>query len=393
MFKFFGIFVFFVSFSFAGQLDDLINFALKNNPTLKSFENLINSKNIRSKYKIALPNPVVGFALQSVELEYPFPRAQNPMSGFGFFFSQKYILPAKRERDSFIAREMEKKIRADRELFKKQLIRSLKENYYDFQYSFMLEELSLSIKKEIEDILEVSEEHYIYGRANLADLVFLRVELGKIEERIVFARNLRLKSRAIIEALAGGKVDLQKEKLGEVPFPSPIKVEESPYVKVVEKEINVLRAEEERLKVEHLPDITLTGAYLLRPDIPDLITFKAGITLPLWYERKEKLMVMEKREEIRGKHLFLEGVKLKVKGEYEALKSVYQSLKETLNIVRKEIKDKKQEIESLNIAFTYEKEDFRDLLRAYRELWDLRLKEIKLLVDLLKVTARAEELI
>ncbi len=390
---FLAFFILLINISFADQLDDLIDFALRNNPTLKSFENLIKSKDIRSRYKLTLPNPVVGFALQSVELEYPFPRAQNPMSGLGFFFSQRYTLPVKREKDSLIAKETEEKIEAERELFKKQLIRSIKESYYDFQYSYMLEELSLSIKKEIEDILEVSEEHYIYGRANLADLVFLKVELGRIEEQIVFARNLRLKSLAIIEALAGGKVDLKKEKLEAVPFPSPLDVEKSPYIRVVEKEIKVLEAEEERLKVEHLPDITLTGAYLLRPDIPDLITLKAGITVPLWYERKEKLMVMEKREEIRGKHLFLEGVKLRVKGEYEALKSVYLSLRETLDIVRKEIEDKKKEIESLNIAFTYEKEDFRDLLRAYRELWNLRLKEIKLIVDLLKVTARAEELI
>ncbi len=377
----------------AQQLEDLISFALENNPTLKSYENLISAKEKRSLYKLTLPNPLVGFALQSVELEYPFPRASNPMSGLAFFVSQKYVLGAKRNLDSEIAEKIAEKIEAERELFKKRLIRALKEHFYDYQYSFMLEDLSLSIKREIEDLLEVSEEHYIYGRINLSDLVFLRVELSRIEEEIVRAKKLRLESLAQIEALAGGKVNLERETLKISDFPTNFSPEKSIYAKVVEEDIDVLKKEEERLKVEHLPDIYLSGAYLLRPDIPDLITLKVGLTIPLWYERKEKLMVMEKREEIRAKTLFLEGVKLEVKGKYEALKAVYDSLKETLDLVKKEIKDKKKEIESLNIAFVYEKEDFRDVLRAYRELWDLRLKEIKILVELLKVSARAEELL
>ncbi len=393
MAQIFTFIILFINFSYADQLDKLINIAIENNPILKSYENLILAKENRSQYKLSFPNPLVGFAIQSVELEYPFPRSSNPMSGFAFFVSQKYVLWRKRNLDSQIAESLAEKIKIERELFKKRLVRALKEHFYDYQYSFMLEDLSLSIKREIEDLMEVSEEHYIYGKINLSDLVFLNVELSRIEEEIVKAKKLRLESLAKIETLVGRDITLKREKLNMTDFPTNFSPERSIYTKVVKEDIKVLKKEEERLKVEHLPDIYFSGAYLLRPDISDLITLKLGLTIPLWYERKEKLMVMEKREEIRAKILLLEGVKLEIKGKYKALKAVYEYLRETIELVRKEIKDKKKEIESLNIAFAYEKEDFRDVLRAYRELWDLRLKEIKILIELLKVSARAEELL
>ncbi len=383
----------FIYFSYSQQLAQIINLALENNPTLKSYENLIRSKELRSEYKLSLPNPVVGFALQSVELEYPFPRASNPMSGLALFISQKYVLGEKRKKDSQIAEKWKEKIKKDKELFERRLIRRIKENYFDFQYSFLLEDLSKSIKREIEDLLDVSEEHYIYDRTNLSDLIFLKVELKKIEESIVFSRRLREKSLANIKALVGVDIEVEREDLPLLKFPETFNPSKSIFVRVIEKEIEVLKAEEDRLKVEHLPDIYLTGAYLVRPDIPDLITLKAGFTIPLWYEKKEKLMVMEKREDIRAKISYMEGIKLEVEGEYEALKAIYLSLREMYDLVRKEIEEKKKEIESLNVAFIYEKEDFRELLRAYRELWKLKLREIKLLLDISKVVVKAEELL
>ena len=387
-----SLMLFLLSFGFSSELNRLIDFALANNPKLKSYENLKKAYIYRSKYSLTLPNPQVALALNNLDTERFFPRKENPMSSFGLYLAQKYVLPVKRKRQAEVFLKRAEEVSRMKEVYEKDLIRDIKVLYWEFAYSFEMERILNDIKKEIESLIDITEEKFRYGKALLSDLIMLRVEVLKVEEKIAEARRIREVALKKIYALAGGEFPLKGEGLSLQPFPEEFDPEKNVRVRLTRETLKVLEKELEKAKVEHYPDLFLSAGYMIRPDIPDLVTFRVGATIPVWYESREKMLVLEKRERISSKLLELEDIKLKVTGDFEALKASYKIKKDILSTVEKEIEEKKKEIEALLIAYRYERTDIREILRAYRILWSLEFDRARLLKELNQTVARAEAL-
>ncbi len=381
-----------LGFGFGSELNMLVDFTLKNNPRLKSYENLKKAFSYRSKYSLSLPNPQIAVALNNIDTEKFFPRKENPMSGFGFYLSQKYVLPVKRERQSRIFDQKVSEVERMKEVYKKDLIRDVKVLYWEFAYSFEMERILRDIRREIESLIDITEEKFRYGKALLSDLIMLKVEMLKVEERIAEARRIREVALKKIYALAGGEVPLKGTKLVLQPFPQDFDPEKNVKVRLTKETVEVLKREIERAKVDHYPDLFLSAGYVIRPEIPNLLTFRLGATIPVWYETREKMLVLEKNERIRSKLLELEDIKLRVTGDFRALESTYKIKKEILATVDREIEEKRKEIEALLIAYRYERTDIREILRAYRILWSLEFDRARLLKELNQTVAKAEAL-
>jgi outer membrane protein TolC len=381
-----------LSFSSGSELDTLVKFTLKNNPGLKSYENLKEALEYRSKFYLSLPNPQIAVAFNNLDTERFFPRKENPMSGFGLYIAQKYVLPVKRVLQSRIFDQKAREVERRREVYEKDLIRELKVLYWEFAYSFEMERILRDIKEEIRGLLRITEEKFRYGKALLSDLIMLRVEILKVEEGIAEARRIRDVALKKIYALAGGEVPLKGSPLRIQPFPKGFDPERNVRVRLTKESIEVLRRELERAKVEHYPDLFLSAGYLIRPEIPNLITLRVGATIPVWYEAREKMLVLEKTERINSKLLELENIKLKVTGDFRALETTYRIKREILNTVEREIEEKRKEIEALLLAYKYEKTDIREILRAYRILWSLEFDRARLIKEINQTVARAEAL-
>ena len=381
-----------LGFGFGSELNMLVDFTLKNNPRLKSYENLKKAFSYRSKYSLSLPNPQIAVALNNIDTEKFFPRKENPMSGFGFYLSQKYVLPVKRERQSRIFDQKVSEVERMKEVYKKDLIRDVKVLYWEFAYSFEMERILRDIRREIESLIDITEEKFRYGKALLSDLIMLKVEMLKVDERIAEARRIREVALKKIYALAGGEVPLKGTKLVLQPFPQDFDPEKNVKVRLTKETVEVLKREIERAKVDHYPDLFLSAGYVIRPEIPNLLTFRLGATIPVWYETREKMLVLEKNERIRSKLLELEDIKLRVTGDFRALESTYKIKKEILATVDREIEEKRKEIEALLIAYRYERTDIREILRAYRILWSLEFDRARLLKELNQTVAKAEAL-
>lgn len=382
----------FVGIVRADELSKLIDFALKNNPKLKSFSNLKRSFDYRAKFSLSLPNPQLSFALNNIDTENYFPTKKNPMSSFGIFLSQKYTLPVKRSKSSQIFLQKAEEVDVKRERFEKELIKNLKTLYWDFSYSFEMERILRDIDREIRSLLDITEEKYRYGKTLLSDLLLLKVELLKVEERLAEARRLRETTLRRIYALAGGSLELKGSPIEALEFPERFDPEKNVEVKLMRENLKTAKREIERAKVEHYPDLFLSAGYGIRPDIPNLITFRVGVSLPVWKKKREDLLVLEKEEVYRSKLFELEDVKLRVKGEFEALMDSYRIGSEILSTIEREIEEKKKEIEALLIAYEYEKTDVREILRAYRILWSLELDRARIIKELNQIVAKAEAL-
>jgi outer membrane protein TolC len=374
------------------ELDRLIEFAFRNNPKVKSYDNLKKSFEYRSKFSLSLPNPSLSFSLNNVETTKFLPRRENPMSGFVLFLSQRYILPAKRERSSLIFSERAEEIDFSKESYLKSLERDIKVLYWDFSYSFEMERILRDIEREIKSLIEITEEKYRYGKALLSDLILLRVELLKVQEKLAQARRIRETTLSRLYSLAGGRLKLEGSPLEALQFPEDFDPEKNVTVRLFRKQLSVIKRELERAKVEHYPDFLLSAGYMLRPDIPDLFTVRLGLTLPVWYGKRERMLVLEKKEKYTSKLFEIADVKLKVQGDFEALRSEYRINMEILQTIEKEIKEKKKEISALMIAYEYDRTDIREILRAYRILWGLEFEKARLLKVLNQTVAKAEAL-
>ncbi len=384
--------LFMVGIGYSGEIERLIEFSLENNPGLKSFTRLKEALNHKANFAKSLPNPRIIFSLNNLDTENFFPNRKNPMSSFGFFISQKYTLPIKRERGSGIFAQRSLEVLRRQEIYRKELIRSIKVLYWEFSYSIEMERILKDIDREISSLVKITEEKYRYGKALLSDLILLKVELLRVREGFSQAKRLRGESLERIFALAGGRLDLKGSELQPLPFPKGFDPDKNAKVKLLKESLKVLKLEIERAKVEHYPDIFLSAGYMIRPDIPNLFTFKVGISVPIWKKRKEDLLVLEKREIYNSKLLELKNTELRVRGDFNALKSSYEAFSEILSIIEKEIEEKRKEIEALLLAYRYERTDIREVLRAYKSLWSLEFDRARLIKELNQIVAKAEAL-
>ncbi len=386
------ILIFVITLTYANELDRLVEFTLRNNPAIKSYKNLKESYLYKEKFQLSLPNPQIGVGLTNLDTKEFLPRRENPMSGISLFISQKYILPIKREKSAGVFGQKALKVLTQEENYKKELIRRIKELYWEFSYSFEMEQIAKDMEREIKDLITITEEKYRYGKALLSDLILLRVELLKVKELLFKAQKLRETTLSMIKALAGGDPELKGDKLVMVSFPETFDPERNVKVKLIKEELKIIKREIERAEVEHYPDIFLSAGYTVRPQLPNLLTFRAALTIPLWKKKREDLLVLEKKEKYRAKLFELENEKLKVTGEFSALEASYKVTSEILKTVSREIEEKTKEIEALLIAYEYERTDIRDILRAYRILWSLEFDRAKLIKELNQIVAKAEAL-
>ncbi len=381
-----------ISIPFANQLEALIEQALKHNPMFRSYEHRKKAVGFREKFSLSLPNPSVRFSFNNFATNYPYPTKKNPMSSVGVYISQRYILPVKRILQSQVEAVRRASIDADKEVYRKELIKKLKLAYYDYQFSYVYEDILKRIRSEVESLLKVAKDRYVYGKVLLSDLILLKAELIRIDEEVQGAIRIREVARARIDSLVGREVNLKRERVSLLEFPEGFLPEKNVKVRKLLSELEVIKRKIERKKVEHLPDVSLFGGYMLRPDLPDMVSVGVSATIPVWYEKREKLLVLEERENLNSKRAQIENLKLTVEGEFESLKSVYNRGLEILKDIGKEIEEKRKELEAQLLALEYEKEDIREILRTYRKLWSLELMREKLITELNQTVARAEAL-
>ncbi len=374
------------------ELDRLISFALENNPGIRAFPNLKSSFEYKAKFLKSLPNPSLSISLNNLDTERYFPNKENPMSSFGLFLSQKYILPQKRSKSSEIFIQKGVEVLLMEEKFIKELIRDIKVLYWDFSYSYEMERIFLKTRKEIKDLIDITEEKFRYGEALLSDLILLKVELLKVDENISKALRLRETTLQRIYALAGGKIQLKGSQLKHPRFHLEFSHDRNVDVRLLKEQLKTIKREIERAKVEHYPDFLLGVGYAIRPDIPNLITLKFGLTLPVWKNKREDTLVLEAQERYNSQLFKIKDTELRVAGEFMALKESFRITSEILSTVEKEIGEKEKEIEALLIAYEYNRTDIREILRAYRILWSLELERAKLLRELNQIIAKAEAL-
>lgn len=386
--------LFFFSLSKAGELESLIDYALKNSPRLKVYQSMIESTKHRETYSKSLPNPSLSVGLNNLPLNRPYPNKYEPMSNLSIGISQMYMLPIKREREALMALKERLALLEEEELLKRELIKDIKLSYLEWLYTFKREDVLNRIKREIDTLYKLAEENYKYGKTNLSDLLFLKGEQIKVESELEKVKLERESKKEELDYLVGKRFELKGEEVyfKREEFPE-VNLDESLYIKRLKAQREKLVAEVERRKVDHLPDIELMAEYMIRPSMENMFSLRAGISLPIWKGKREDLLVLEKLEEVKAKDWEIESTRLELKRTLNSLRIEYSRLKEVLSLLEKAIEEKKNEIKALELAYRYQRADLRDLLRLHRELWELEMNKLDVELSLQKVWPRLEVLL
>jgi outer membrane protein TolC len=383
-----------LAFSWGGELDNLISYALENSPKIKQYEKLKESMRYKERYSKTLPNPSIYTGFNNLPLNKPYPNSAEPMSGFVVGFSQTYILPVKRDVEVLLSKNKIVEIEKSVEVIKRELVRDIKVAYLEWVYTFKKEALLKSIEKELNNLKRIAEENYKYQKANLADILSVEADKIRLRKEItdLYYRRELYKNR--IDYLVGKSFELKGEEVEwrNLNFEG-VDISESPYLREKYAQLESLKLELSKRKVEYLPDIEVMVEYMARPSMSDLFSLRVGFTIPLWRSQKENMMVLEKQEEIKAKEQEIRELQLELKRQLKDLEVEYEKNRELLELTRKLIKEKRNELKALELSYSFGKADFRDLLRLYREVWELELSKLELELSLKKLIPNMEVLL
>ena len=383
-----------LAFSWGGELDNLISYALENSPKIKQYEKLKESMRYKERYSKTLPNPSIYTGFNNLPLNKPYPNSAEPMSGFVVGFSQTYILPVKRDVEVLLSKNKIVEIEKSVEVIKRELVRDIKVAYLEWVYTFKKEEILKSIEKELNNLKRIAEENYKYQKANLADILSVEADKIRLRKEITDLYYQRELYKNRIDYLVGKSFELKGEEVEwrNLNFEG-VDISESPYLREKYAQLESLKLELSKRKVEYLPDIEVMVEYMARPSMSDLFSLRVGFTIPLWRSQKENMMVLEKQEEIKAKEQEIRELQLELKRQLKDLEVEYEKNRELLELTRKLIKEKRNELKALELSYSFGKADFRDLLRLYREVWELELSELELELSLKKLIPNMEVLL
>jgi len=322
-----------LAFSWGGELDNLISYALENSPKIKQYEKLKESMRYKERYSKTLPNPSIYTGFNNLPLNKPYPNSAEPMSGFVVGFSQTYILPVKRDVEVLLSKNKIVEIEKSVEVIKRELVRDIKVAYLEWVYTFKKEEILKSIEKELNNLKRIAEENYKYQKANLADILSVEADKIRLRKEITDLYYQRELYKNRIDYLVGKSFELKGEEVEwrNLNFEG-VDISKSPYLREKYAQLESLKLELSKRKVEYLPDIEVMVEYMARPSMSHLFSLRVGFTIPLWRSQKENMMVLEKQEEIKAKEQEIRELQLELKRQLKDLEVEYEKNRELLEL-------------------------------------------------------------
>lgn len=378
---------------YGNQLEELLKFAEVNSPKLKEFNNLEKISSLKERYYLSFPNPKITFGFNNIELNKPYLSSNNPMGSFSIGITQEYVPFIKRKLESEIYSKEKEVVKISKYIFQKQLKRQIKESYVDFIFTYRKEEILKNQLNLYNNYKSIAEEYYKYGKSGLKDILSIDTKILEIQKDLEQVYKEREIQKHRIFYLIGGYFPLKDDKDIEFEEIQSKSVEDSPYLKQIYLEIEKIDNEIQKSKVEYLPNLEFMGEYMYRTGMPDMITFKVGVQIPVFKSKKEDLVVLQKKEEKLIKQLNLEDEKLKLTNTVLSIKSTYEKNNKILKLYKNLIYEKEKQIKAIELSLKYNKSDFKELIDILNEVLQLNLEMLNLRVENLKLIFQLEEVL
>ncbi len=277
------------------SLRDLEQEALRNNPEIRMQEKKAESAGEKKSLAAAMPDPMIGYMVQSVGSPFVWSVGVEDMSMQGVVFSQEIPFPGKLGAKGHAAEkeaEREQEALRGRRL---EVLNNLRTAYYDYYLAYKSEEVLDQTKDIMKNFQRIAETRYATGQGTQQDVLRAQLEVSMLIDRIAEQEQKKDSQAAVIAKLAG------RDPLA--PLGRPAELSAAPFTKSVddlaqmalkhspmlEERRRMMEQSEFELslsKREFLPDMVVSGGWFTRGEKPDVWQASVMFRMPLYFWNK-----------------------------------------------------------------------------------------------------------
>ncbi|MDD3732894.1 MAG: TolC family protein [candidate division Zixibacteria bacterium] len=387
-------------------LDSLIRVVLDNNPDIKAAGHEYQAARYQVKTAGKLPDPMLGLGamnLPASSLSFN----ESPMSELMLEFSQTIPWPGKLRKENQLARFYadQKKIRLSAR--ESNIVRMVTSGYYEYVYWKKVREIIAYNLRLVQSLVEVAGVRYANGLGTGQDYLQAVTALARLENRQLQVERMIYSALLFLNRLAGGRVSVDTalpamldEHIMVMDIPgvdsiriiNPVLAEAAVTARMTEESAALAR-------LQYWPDFTISLGYGVRYDVPgdpmsgeDMISFKVGISLPLWFGVKrnavraagEQLLMAVQQE--RALELQIEQLIKDIREQLITIKASYQRYNEVI------VPRTRAAFDAAGIAYEVGQIDFNALLSTQTEFLEVVLERLRLIYDFHNRLAEYREL-
>ncbi len=388
-------------------LQDLIQSALINNPSLKAAKKQVDARQTLVRQSSALPDPVLSLNLMNLPIN-SFRLNQEPMTGKQISVMQAIPFPGKISLKKDIARSGVQSANEQLDEMKIQLVKNIRLTYYEYYYVNQALETVQENKGIVSQFITIAETRYSVGKGLQQDVLKAQVSLSKLMDKELVLKDKQAKIRAKINEMIGRSpnTEIGIPVLTNIPFLKTDTValfqnavQSRPLVKAWKTMIGQNDQKVSLAKRNFYPDFKVGLAYTQRDVLTngnggvDYLSGLVSVSVPLFFHRKQE----QKYQQVQ-----LEGQS--IRDQYQdVLNRIKSSIEQTISSLNKNeqlihlyesgiIPQAKQSLESAMSAYQNNKVDFLTLLNSQMSLLDYELNELRARTDYRKDLAQLDAL-
>lgn len=381
-------------------LKELEREALSNNPDVLMAARNAEAAEKRVTVASALPDPMIGYEVQSVGEFGKSTVGREEMSMRGLVVSQEIPFPGKR---STMGRAAEKAAGREQEALREvklRILNAVRAAYYNYYLAYRSAEILEQNKEIMKNFQRIAETRYATGQGIQQDVLRAQLEVSMLLEKLAMEEQKKEAQRTMINSLLGRNPLASLAKPGDrlpTVFQASLEdlaeraVSHAPAVLAGQKMVEMNEAELRLSRLEFLPDFTVTAGRFERGDMPDFWQASVMLKVPLWFWNKSAA-VKESAAELGASRHEYEARRLmvisKVKDQYTMAKTSEQ----LLNLYESGILPQARlALQSATSNYQVGKIDFLSLLESQSVLLRYQLQYENELVNLNKTISMISE--
>lgn len=373
-------------------LDDLIGFAVSNNPTLRQAQLQITGELGKAIQAGLYPNPTVRYTAEQIGV------GGTAGEFHGGIFSQEFVTAGKLRlsRAKYLQRVKVAEANAVAQQYR--VCNDVRIHFYNTLALQRQVVIQHELVKAAEDSAVTAREAYNMGQANAADIRRSNVELQKARLKLLETQNMFRQSQRHISALTGADITMSF-LVGELES-TPIRIdfetllanllESSPEMIAARAKAQVDRITVQRERAEPIPNLTLEGGAGYNFEADETVAV-AGVSLKLPMFDRNQGAIQQAQADLARQCAEIQRLELRLKGDLSqqferyltAVQHVSQyeqtilpELKETYRLLLESYQDNRTDWNEVLMAQT----DYFDSRMEYTD-WLAKMRYAEVLID------------
>ena len=367
-------------------LREALDGALKNNPKITSFKELINSKKAEKKH-IWLPEDLVIVSEnERIPIGAPVKDAVVKKYGIVQKIDFPYKLYLKFKNSGEVLKSLEERLK----ILHLDVIYDISVTFHRIEMLNLITDYLQQNLEILKDFLEKSEKKYEVGEIAYLEVLKSRVEMQRGKTELENFRNsLRLEYEKLnylmfsdeqINASVSSRLSYEPLKL-DIGGCKNQALNSHPVISEIQYLVNSASIGKSLAKWEIIPDISL--GYLKQKVAGEKYwVFKAEASLPIWFPFKNRNKIAEKNHDYKSMEIEYENVKRKLELEIDNAANDLNTAQKNVNLYKEGILKESEEIYEKAVKGYEEGEyGYLDLLEAQRTLIKMRIEYAEILFE------------